>query len=573
MKIEVAKNRIEIIQKRINEEDRKVWETCRRLYEGDRRGKSDDLHDVNLIWGTVRTLIPELFFNVPKFKLTAKHASMTEGIRAKNEALLNAVIQDKDFSFAHVIKTAILAAHISFGVVTWGCNSDFKPHPMAGQVMMTDTNGEPIFYPEKLAEKDSYFIKRVRAQDFYPDLYSGEVFEKLRYYSIAELMTKKRASEVYKVSVSKLEGDVSYAELDEGLKRRIQEEDEYGGTPELKDEFMRIRVYKMYDRERQKVYHFTDSYNKFLEVEEFPKEEPVAILKFNDKLDEFYPIPEIMQVKSLQYEIESASTMRSEHMNRSGRKIGVRKGALDPAQLAKLEDPYSHVVIEMENPTDVWAIDFGTCDASIYGHEEKSTQQFDQIIGVGVSARGGSLPKRTATAEIIQDKKLNSRQQEKLRIVKPFLSRIANGLLNTIQETLTLEREIEIIGPDEAPYIVSYIPGIDVHGDYDCDIDLAELAAPNEEIERAQWVALLDIFARAPMAFSDPVLVKETLKRFGIENKELINTFMRIVTKQMQMQAAGAMGEGKTGGAKGMPQAGIGQMMGATIAGGIAGGG
>ena len=290
MKLKTAKNRIELIQRKINEEDQKVWEPCRKAYEGDRSGLPTDLHDVNLIWGTIRTLIPELFFNVPKFKLKAKFASMTEYLRAKNEALLNAIVADKDMSFAQVIKSTILAAHLNLGVVVWGCDSDFSmKHPLAGQPIMDeqgqiimDLKGQPVLYPEKLATKDSYFIKRVRAQDFYPDLFSGEVFSKLRYYAIADLMSKTDIHKAYGVSIKKLEGDISYIELDERLKKRIQDEKELEADKELKDDYIRLRVYTMYDRERDKVYTFCDGYDKFLDEQPMPKTEPVAVLKFND---------------------------------------------------------------------------------------------------------------------------------------------------------------------------------------------------------------------------------------------------------------------------------------------------
>lgn len=570
MKIETAKNRIEEIQKEINREDQEVWEPCRQIYENERRGLPEDLHDINLVWGTIRTLIPELFFNLPRFKIKAKSALMTEDIRRKNEALLNAIIGRKDMAFSEVIKSTILAAHLNLGIVTWGCNSQFKPHPMAGKRI---PGTEDATFSDTITPYDSYFIKRIRAQDFYPDLFSGELFSKLRHYTIAELMSKKEIHDIYKVPLKKLEGTISFAELDERLKERLKNEEKYG-SEELRDEYIRFRVFKMYDRERQKVYTFCMEYDKYLAVEEFPKTEPVAILKFNSKLDEFWPIHEISQAVTAQREIEIASSMLSEHVKRSAKKVGIRQDLIETGVMAKIEDPYSHTGIPLPDKDAVWPIDFGTCDPSIYNHTNIQKEFFNQIMGVSASARGGAASKRTATAEIIQDKMLNVRQQDKIKIIRDFLSIVGNGIKNCIDETLTREMEVEILGPEQGPEIVTYIPKVDVYGDFDCEIDLSELAAPNEEVERNQWIGLLDIAGRSPLVFSNPTITKETLKRFGIDNKELVNAFVEIATRNMQMQAAQMGGGGSTGGGKNLPsQGGLGALMGNMIAGGVSAGG
>ena len=218
--------------------------------------------------------------------------------------------------------------------------------------------------------------------------------------------------------------------------------------------------------------------------------------------------------------------------------------SLENIDSEKLELPYTMAMVKVKKGANsLGAIDFGAADPTIYNHEAISVDQFNQLAGMESSHRGGAGKKVTATAEIIQDKYQGIRQRAKALKVRNFLVKVGNGLLNCIHENLTLPLEVEIIGKDNKPYITQYVPTIDIHSDFDAELDVKTIGAPAEEIERAQWLSLLDIIGRYPHIFTNPVLAKETLLRHGIESNDLqeaiVKMAVEMVTNQMIVQQGG----------------------------------
>lgn len=545
--IDRLRTRVNVSEKIMEEENRTIWKRCKKGFTGEHWKDRSGYHTINIIWATIMTELPGLFYGIPKFKLKSTSNKMTELLRLKNEELLNKIIGT--MPFAEIIQNTILAAHLNLGVIEWGCDSKFMKNPNAGEVItslvpdpttgemiqqpIVDLDGQPIVEPESIAEEDSFYIKRIKAEDFLPDPSSGEVFEELSWFCIKDYMKKKDISKAYNISMKKL-SHVSYVikgfDDDEIAKRR----DTYALGEE--EEFKRIPVYKMYDRDAGEVYIFCDGVDTLLSREDMPEQEPYALLKFNTRPDDFYQIPEVYPMLDPQKEIEIAATMRSEHMKRNARKIWVQDQAVDNSEIDKLTSPYTMAVVKVKKGANsMGAIDFGAADPTIFQHEAVSQDQFNQIAGLASSHRGGANKRLTATAEMIQDRYQGIRQRDKAFKVRDFLIKVANGLLNCIHENLTLPLELEILH-DEKPYIVQYIPTIDIYNDFDAEIDVRSIMAPAEEVERAQWLSLLDLMGRYPHVFTNPVLAKETLLRHQITSKELQDAIVKLATEMVMQQ-------------------------------------
>lgn len=587
-RIDRLRQRVEVTKEIIKNEHEKVWKKCRAAYLGNNWKEGSPNHTINLIWSTIMTELPGLYFGMPKYKLKPTTRKMTEMLKLKNEAILKKILGTMPFS--EVIKNTILSAHIDLGMVEWGCDSIFVANPNAGQPVMTmgqdpmtgemkedylrDLEGTPVLEPDEITDKDSFYIRRIKATDAGFDPNGGEVFDELSWFWVRDYLTKKEIKEKYNVSSKKLSGASyvvkGYEKIDETEAEEIAEN---RGLEEEKD-YKRIAVYRMFDRIEEKVYVFCDGVENFLSVDDYPETEPFAILKFSTKPGEFYQIPEIYPILDAQTEIEIAANMRSEHMKRNARKIWVQEGAVDDNEIQKLEKPYTMSIVKVKKGANsMGAIDFGAVDSTIYNHEAVTQDQFNQLAGMASSHRGGAQKKQTATAEMIQDKYQGIRQREKGILTRDFLIKIGNGILNCIHENLTLPMEVEIIGRDESPKLVQYVPIIDIHRNFDCELDVRSFAAPSEELERAQWLSLLDLVGRYPHIFTNPILAKETLLRHQIESVDLQNALVQMATQMIQsqllQQAQGAGGKNQKGSA---PQAkmrgpaqGMAQLMGSQI--------
>lgn len=585
--IDTLKQRVEVTKKIIKEEHKKVWLPCQNAYNGKHWKEGSKNYVINLIWSTIETEIPLLFFGLPKFKLKPTSSKMTEILKLKNETILNKIIGT--MPFVDVIRNTILAAYMSFGMVEWGCDSEFIDNPKAGQPYtqmvrspqtgqpiedyIKDLDGNPILEPDKIVKEDSFYIKRIKATDAGFDPAGGEIFEELSWYWVRSYMTKKEVMKTYNISSKELTnvGYIVRAFENIDVPESIEIAEKYG----LDDEdYKRIAVYKMYDRVKKKVYIFCDGIDTFLDTIDFPKTEPHAVLKFNTRLGEFYQNPEIFPLLDPQTQIEIAANMRSEHMLRNARKVWRQEGAVENTEAKKLEDPYTMSVVTVKKGQNSFgAIDFGPADSTIYAHEAITQDQFNQIKGQAGTQRGGASKKATATAEMIQDRSTGIRPKAKALKVRDFLIKVGNGIKNCIDDNLTLSTEIEILGKDEQPHIIQLNPTIDIHKNFDAELDIKSFAAPFEEMERVQWLALLDIMGRYPHIFTNPTLAKETLLRHGIESEDLQRAIVEMTTQmiqnQMLQQMGGAGGQNQKGSAPAAktrgPKEGMAQLMGSQI--------
>lgn len=591
--IDMMKQRVAVTNKIIQSEYDKIWKKCKDAYNGDHWVEGAPYHTINLIWATIMTETPALFFDVPKYTLKPTSSKMTEDLKLKNEALLNKIIRSKEMSFKQVIKNTILAAHMDLGIVEWGCNSKFIDNPNAGEPVMDmipnpqtgepmefpmqDLDGNQISEPEKIAEKDSFFIRRIKATDFGVDNSGEEIFEKLRWFWVRDYVTKKKVMETYHVSSRSLEG-VKY--VIKGYEDIDKDEDHIDMKTELdniddNEDYQRIAVYRLFDRDREELYTFCEGYDKFLDKEPLPENINIAVLKYNNKLGEFYQIPEIFPLIDPQKEIEIATNMIAEHMKKNSRNGWYDENLVEKTDVEKLENPYSMTMIPVKKNGQLafGTIDLGPVDSTVYGNLKTQVDFFNQIAGMASSHRGGDAKSSTATAEMISDKYQGIRQKDKGMATRDFLCKIGNGTLNCIQENLTMPMEIEVIGEDKKPKVMQYIPTIDKYSDFDAELDIRSFSAPNEELERAQWLSLLDIMSKAPHLFTNPVIAKETLLRHGIESEDLQKAVVQVAFEMMKQRLIEA--EGGAGGKnqKGSPPApkmrgpaqGMAQLMGSQI--------
>ena len=591
--IDMMKQRVTVTKKIIQDEYDKIWKKCKDAYNGDHWVEGSPYHTINLIWATIMTETPALLFDVPKYTLKPTSSKMTEDLKLKNEALLNKIIRSKDMAFKQVIKNAILAAHMDLGIVEWGCNSkfidnpnagepimDMIPNPQTGQVMqipMQDLDGNPITEPEKISKDDSFFIKRIKATDFGFDPSGEEIFKDLKWFWIRDYITKKKIMETYHVSSKSLEGVNytirGYEDIDKD-KNNIEMKAELEGIEDNEDYHV-IARYRLFDRTREELYTFCEGYDKFLDKEPLPESINIAVLRYNNKLGEFYQIPEIYPLIDPQKEIEIATNMIAEHMKKNSRNMWYDENLVEKNEVKKLEDPYTATFIPVKKNGQFafGPIDMGPVDSTVYGNLKTQVDFFNQIAGMASSHRGGDAKSSTATAEMISDKYQGIRQKDKGMATRDFLIETGNGLLNCIQENLTMPMEIEVIGEDEKPKVIQYIPTIDKYSNFDAELDIRSFSAPNEELERAQWLSLLDIMSKAPHLFTNPVIAKETLLRHGVESKDLQKAIVQVAMEMMQQRMIEAEMGGGGKNQKGSPPAskqrgpaqGMAQLMGSQI--------
>ena len=528
-KLNICKARIDLAHRIMKEEKAETWEKCRDFFEGRHWPKDspDKLKTINLIWSTVRTKLAAQYFRNPDFTLKPKKADFEGPLRRLNEAVLR--YHAKKAMLKAVARSCVLSTFTDLAIIHWGCDTKF----IKGKT-----------------ERDSFYFKQIQPECFYVDHASGEqVFQKLPWFAAHEWMRVEEVAEKFGVPEKKISTNKSLIDAED--EREKYRNGEGYVTNEVAKDFERVKVYRMYDREDNKIYVWGEGHDFFFDEADYnPSDgEPYAVLKFDERRKGFYPSPEIEHLRTPQKEIEIAASMHSEHMKRSARKILIQENMLDDCELSKLEDPSAGAIIIVKgNVNGIKDLGLGSVDSSIYNHSSMYGNYFDQIAGVNITRRGGDSKKLTATAEAIIDKYQMNRSSDRMSLLSDFMEIVGNGFLNCIQENLTLPGVIQIADEQDAMMWVSYIPTLDIRGDFECSVKVGETAPKDDALERAQWLECLKALQANPLIMMSKMLIEETLQRFNIENPALIDEMVKLGQVMMQQQAMGIMGQGSTGG-------------------------
>ncbi len=507
-KLNILKARIRSSKRLMKEEKDRYWTKCRDFFEGRHWDNHPKMRTINLVWSSVRTLLASQYFRNPHFTLKPLKPDFEGPIKDLHEAVLDYWVH-KAF-LKPIARMCVQAVFTDMGIITWGCDTKFK---------------------KGTTEKDSFYFKRIEPERFFPDHSSREqLFEKLPGFGIEELM---RRDEVKDRWGQEVEATESGFDLDEEKKSTPMGE---FGT-EVEEDMKRVRVYKYYDREVGKLYVFAKDHDDFLDVSELDLEKiPYAVLKYNEKPSGFYPLPEVFHLIDPQKIIEIAASMAVEHMKRSVPKIEIQKDAMEESEEAKFENAESHTIVHVAKRGLIGPIDMGHADSSIFQVGAIFGSYFDQISSVNVSRRGGEAQKITATAQSLMDKYGMNRSNDTISLLSDFMRKVGKGFLNTLQENLTVPSLIQLSSEQGAQQWFSYIPTIDLTGDFECQVQVGETTPKDDQVERAQWIDCLGVLQQNPMLMQSPMLIKETLARFNIENPRLVQEIVGIGQQMMQQQ-------------------------------------
>ena len=517
-KLEVLRSRIRASKKIMEQEKKQYWQKCRDFFEGKHWPEYgyEKMRTINLIWSSVRTLLASQYFRDPHFTLKPRKPEF-EAQKDLHEAILDYWV--KKALLKPVARACVQAAFTDFAVITWGCDTKF------------DKDGK--------AKKDSFYFKKIEPERFFPDHSSKEqLFEKIPGFGVEELM---RPEEVKRRWGEDIEATESVYNLEE--ERQFTPYQNLGIEAEV--DMKRVRVYKYYDKEVGKLYIFAKGHDEFLDISDCDSDSiPYSVLKYNEKPSggeaPFYPLPEVYHLIDAQKIIEIAASMAVEHMKRSARKVEVQEGQVDAVEEEKLENPESMTVVHVKKRGMIGPIDMGPADSSIFNVGTIFGSYFDQISSVNVARRGGEAQRLTATAESIIDKYGMNRSNDTIALLSDFMCKVGKGFLDTLQENLTVPGVIQISDEMGAAQWFSYLPTIDLTGDFECQVQIGETAPKDDQVERAQWIDCLGVLQQNPLILQSPLLTKETLARFNIENpalvKEIVGIGQRAQMQQQQMQ-------------------------------------
>lgn len=556
---------------------------CKHLqdyYEGKQwRGQPETtaqrLYVTNMVFPTIETQIPSLLFTRPQVRIEPRPAhlddlnSQAAERAALIESTLQTLIDDPKMHFGAQTGLALKDAFFRFAVVEVGFSSDWIDNPNAGKPMlkensedpMMDRAGQPVLQPDQLPDSERLYVKRIPPQNVRVSLSGKNLLSDndwVGYFEWHYLEDVKRNPR-YK-NTANLKAGGAIADMTPPNQSSDTEAERHNDM---------VKVWKIWDLRRGMKHVLAEGNEKFLIEDEPAQFNPLAILKFYEIPDEFYPLPPVYNWLSPQDEINEVLEGMRTHRRRFVRRYTAMKGTIDKPELEKLENGPDGTIVETNvddplKPIQDAPLDRGNTIEAL----AISKDSFHEISGVGANARGDVNQDATATEANIANQRLQIRETRARVQVAEWLGDICRLMLLTLREKMQLEMMVKL---NTDPYAGDVQAMQDTAqgwteitaeelGDIDVDVkvDIGSLSPVSEDQLRAQWSQVLALLTNPALVMllmqpnpanpQEPSpLLRKTLGFYGIKSEQEIREIMRVGQQTLMMTAMSGMGGGGQG--------------------------
>lgn len=518
-------------------------------------------YTINLIFPTIETQQPSLMFYRPTVKIEPRPPYSDDpgsdvAARAKLcEDTVQTFIDDPAVHFKLQTTLAMRDAWFRFGLVEVGYTADWIDNPHAGKPVLKESDapmvgddGEPIMQPDKIIKKGSeqLFLKRIDPQSVRVSISGKNVLTEndwVGYFEWVYVEDLKRNPKYKNTADLKPGGRLSDTASDPA------------DTDAAKHAGM-VKLWRIWDL-RQKVKHvIAEGQDKFLVEGESWSFLPLSPLKYHELSNEWYPLPAVYNWISPQDEINETREMQRVHRRRFTRRYTYQTGAIDETELNKLETGGDGVYAKRNTEADTLIPVQDAPLTADWNQLAATKDDFQQITGVTGEQRGAPEA-QTATQANIASVKAQIRESSMRVQVGDWLGDISRIMLLTIRERMQLPFWIKLNAdlvnpqPDQIAAIAQAWKEIktdDLGKDaLDVSIDVTSLSPVSMDAQRADWNQVLLLITNPALAFMfsmSDILLRKTLKYYGVASDADVKEIQNVLQAQVKMQLASMMGAG-----------------------------
>ena len=535
---------------------------------------------VNLVYSNLRAILPTLYRTDPYFYVKLKRSfqpnpltiAMYEQRGRIRQSMLNYL--KIELAMKEKVRLSIFDAMFQYGVIKTHYKADLVENPDKGNYIKDD-NGEYIFdeygelmnEPELLPARDSYVITRVHPNDFVVDEDAGPLQDDWSWVAqrIKRPAKEEKNDKSYtKESRENVKASEILREIDKSANQRKKGGVVYADKNKKEPEI--VVEWEIYDLKNEQWMVVAEGNNDFLlNPQALPlgiEKHPFSILKFFERDNSFYPIPQVTQWIDPQREYCDLRSKILVHRKRFNRKYVVM-GEVDPNEISKLENGEDGTVIQvaagmMGSP--VQPITDAPLDANHWQEIIALRKDFDDV-AVGPNQRGvGAGGVDSATEAGIIEKRVMIQEGDDIAKVTDFTASIARKLDQIVQANITKDQAIKVTGADgnDQWELVKQTDYDAIEGEYDYGVNIGDTLPQLPEIERSQWITFLTTIANAPQLALSKRLIQKTAEMHHIYDESMVDEIFQIAQKMMSGAIPRPGQQGSAPGSPAMPESTIG---------------
>lgn len=536
-------------------------------WQGDSSEWDQRKYVINLVYPSVKISMPSMLFQLPKFKITPKPTRSDDptsdiAARAKlQEDTVNSKIEDPDFGFELEAFLAMFDAQFRFGIVEVGYTADCIDNPLAGKPIlnddeteMLDKEGKTVPHPAVNITDERAFCKWIPAKQFRVSERNVNRMEACDWVGYYELhwIDDIQANKNYK--------NTSNLKTTHRMKGATKDTAS-SSAEEIKPGM--VKVWKIWDLRAKVKRIFPEGGEKFFREEPF-KFLPFAVLKHDEILGQFYPLPPTYNWVHPQNELNDTREMQRVHRKRFIRRFLRRSGAFtDVEEFRKLLSGEDGVSAEVNGDPSTAVVPMADAplDSAITRNIPQTQDDFTRISGISGEAQQVAQSETATQANLIALAGRIRESHKRVQVGK-WLAQIGRLLLMTLRENMALPFWIKVAVDPQSPmagqeaqevaYLWKQITNEQL-GDIDLDItvDLASMSPVQQEQERTEWLTFLNLIMNPQLGAvlsQSPALLRKTAGLFNIHNERDLREVASAMEKSALMfamqQAQASAGKG-----------------------------
>ena len=370
---------------------------------------------INLVFPTIETQQPTLLFYRPTVQVEPKppygdDPTSRVAQRAKLcEDTLQTYIDKPEVQFKQQTLLALRDAQFRFGVVEVGYTADWIDNPHAGKPVLKDQGeepyrdrtGAPVLHPAQVpsANSEQLYIRQIDPACFRVSVSNRPILQEndwVGYYEwhyVEDVKRNPRYSRTRDLKPSGAFGDPPDAARDTATLLDTQ----------AKHRDM-VQVWKLWDLRSRTRCVVAQGHPTYLLEQEPWRYLPLAVLKFYEIPQAFYPLPPVANWLDAQNEINETREARRAHRRRFHRRYLVRTNTMDPSELEKITLGGDGTIAEHRgapNEQPLQPVPDAALGADFDKDLAEARDDFMQISGVGADARGVAESETATQANIV----------------------------------------------------------------------------------------------------------------------------------------------------------------------------